>query len=84
MKRDKTVPFLIPGTMRRPENDWCDKCMKGTLWLGSVYTLNDKGVTVWGTLLKCWECEERVWTDLKGVIHNITLVKGAKEKDEQE
>lgn len=64
--------YLVPGTLTRAEDSWCDQCMKPTVWSGPVSLLSDRGVTLWGSIVGCFEHKEYTWKDLRGKTVKVT------------
>lgn len=52
--------YLIPGTMTRLPDEWCDACQHSSIWTGPVWRLSPAGVDFHGHVTGCGDCSS--WT----------------------
>ena len=48
--------YLIPGTLARVPDGWCDTCQHSSIWTGPVWRLSPSGVALHGHVTGCHDC----------------------------
>lgn len=49
--------YLIPGTLSRVPDGWCDTCQASSVWTGPVWRLSPSGVSPHGEVTGCAQCD---------------------------
>lgn len=71
----KKVGYLTPEKLKRAKDDWCEECAKPSSFEAFVYCLMEDGVTPWGNVRGCPECDIWTWTSLTGKVKRVKYSK---------
>lgn len=50
-----TLEYMINGDYQRPDEDWCERCLKPSMLISPIYVLSERGVRFWGWYVGCKE-----------------------------